>query len=113
MRAVTDTPPAPHEERIKEDGTITLALAQHALKRLGVDERGFDEMDRRFLHALVVTFNGGPVGVETLGAALGEEADTLEHVYEPYLLQEGEIWGDFHYVFHKHAKNLPKIAFPI
>ena len=77
--------------QVEGDGTINLELARHALLRLGVDERGFDEMDRRFLHTLVVKFNGGPVGVETMGAALGEEADTLEHVYEPYLLQEGFI----------------------
>jgi len=76
---------------VEGGGTITLDVAKHALLRLGVDERGFDEMDRRFLHTLVVKFNGGPVGVETMGAALGEEADTLEHVYEPFLLQEGFI----------------------
>lgn len=76
---------------VQGDGTITLAIAQHALKRLGVDERGFDEMDRRLLETLVLKFGGGPVGVETLGAALGEEPDTLEHVYEPFLLQEGLI----------------------
>jgi len=76
---------------VQGDGTITLAIAQHALKRLGVDERGFDEMDRRLLETLVLKFGGGPVGVETLGAALGEEPDTLEHVYEPFLLQEGFI----------------------
>jgi holliday junction DNA helicase RuvB len=70
-------------------GVIDLEIARHALTRLGVDERGFDEMDRRLLEALVVKFDGGPVGVETLGAALGEEADTLEAVYEPYLMQEG------------------------
>lgn len=64
-------------------------IAQHALSRLGVDENGFDEMDRRFLEALVHRFSGGPVGLDTLAAALGEEADTLESVYEPFLLQEG------------------------
>ncbi|MBI5509330.1 MAG: Holliday junction branch migration DNA helicase RuvB [Deltaproteobacteria bacterium] len=76
---------------VEGEGKITLKLAQHALSRLGVDERGFDEMDRRLLHTLVVKFGGGPVGVETLGAALAEEADTLEHVYEPYLIQEGFV----------------------
>ena len=70
-------------------GTVDLDIAQHALGRLGVDENGFDAMDRRFLEALAAKFDGGPVGIETLGAALGEEADTLESVYEPYLLQEG------------------------
>ena len=70
-------------------GTIDREIACHALTRLGVDERGFDDMDRRLLEALVVKFDGGPVGVETLGAALGEEPDTLESVCEPFLLQEG------------------------
>ena len=72
-------------------GVIDLALAQHALKRLGIDEQGFDEMDRRLLETIIGKFSGGPVGVETLGASLGEEPDTLESVYEPYLLQEGYI----------------------
>ena len=70
-------------------GVVDSDIARHALGRLGVDEHGFDEMDRRLLEALVTKFDGGPVGIETLGAALGEEADTLEAVYEPYLLQEG------------------------
>ncbi len=74
---------------VEGSGLIDIALAQHALSRLGVDEHGFDEMDRRLLDALVRKFDGGPVGVETLGAALGEEVHTLESVYEPYLLQEG------------------------
>ncbi len=70
-------------------GVVDRAIAAHALERLGVDQRGFDELDRRLLETLVKKFDGGPVGVETLGAALGEEADTLESVCEPYLLQEG------------------------
>ena len=72
-------------------GSITHTLAEHALSRLGVDAHGFDDMDRRFLTALVVKFHGGPVGLETLAAALSEEADTLEYVYEPYLIQEGYL----------------------
>lgn len=72
-------------------GIIDLAIAKHALSRLGIDENGFDDMDRRFLTALVKKFDGGPVGVETLGATLGEEPDTLEAVYEPFLLQEGFV----------------------
>ena len=74
---------------VEGQGVIDLAMAKHALGRLGIDEHGFDEMDRRLLEAVVHKFNGGPVGVETLGATLGEESDTLESVYEPYLLQEG------------------------
>jgi holliday junction DNA helicase RuvB len=72
-------------------GLIDEALARHALSRLGIDDHGFDDMDRRFLAALVQKFSGGPVGVETLGAALGEEPDTLETVCEPFLLQEGFV----------------------
>ncbi|MEZ0310827.1 MAG: Holliday junction branch migration DNA helicase RuvB [Myxococcota bacterium] len=74
---------------VEGQGVIDLDIAQHALTRLGIDPNGFDEMDRRFLSTLVNKFNGGPVGVETLGAAMGEEPDTLEQVYEPYLIQEG------------------------
>ena len=74
---------------VEGSGLIDTALAKHALSRLGVDEHGFDDMDRRLLDALVRKFDGGPVGVDTLGAALGEEVHTLESVYEPYLLQEG------------------------
>ncbi|MBS1127700.1 MAG: Holliday junction helicase RuvB, partial [Nitrospirae bacterium] len=60
-----------------------------SMKRLEVDEKGFDEMDRRLLLTIIEKFDGGPVGLETLAAALGEEKDTLEDVYEPYLIQEG------------------------
>jgi Holliday junction DNA helicase RuvB len=54
-----------------------------------VDEHGFDEMDKRILHAIIKKYNGGPVGVGTLAVAVGEEPGTLEEVYEPYLIQEG------------------------
>lgn len=64
-------------------------LAHQALKMLGVDSQGLDEMDRRILKLIEEKFAGGPVGIETLAAALSEEKDTLEEVYEPYLLQEG------------------------
>ena len=73
------------------DGSIELDIVRRALTCLGVDEVGFDEMDRRLLETLVHKFDGGPVGVETLGASLGEEADTIELVYEPYLMQEGYL----------------------
>ena len=76
---------------VEGQGIIDLEIARHALTRMGIDANGFDEMDRRFLSALVNKFSGGPVGVETLAAAMSEEADTLEHVYEPYLIQEGFI----------------------
>lgn len=74
---------------VEGSGTIDLEIARYALGRLGVDENGFDLMDRKLLETLVQKFDGGPVGVDTLGAALGEEPDTIESVYEPYLLQEG------------------------
>lgn len=70
---------------------IDRTLAQNALAMLEVDHRGLDQMDRKFLAALIEKFDGGPVGIETLSSVLGEERDTLEDVYEPYLLQEGFI----------------------
>ncbi len=76
---------------VEGKGIIDLPIAKHALNRMGIDGNGFDEMDRRFLSTLVEKFNGGPVGVETIGAAMAEEPDTLEQVYEPYLIQEGFV----------------------
>jgi Holliday junction DNA helicase RuvB len=75
--------------QVRGDGTITNGLVVSSMKRLEVDERGFDEMDRRLLLSIIDKFEGGPVGLETLAAALNEEKDTLEDVYEPYLIQEG------------------------
>ncbi len=75
--------------QVQGDGTITSGLVVSSMKRLEVDERGLDEMDRRLLLAIIDKFEGGPVGLETLAAALNEEKDTLEDVYEPYLIQEG------------------------
>jgi Holliday junction DNA helicase RuvB len=75
--------------QVQGNGTITNELVASSMKRLGVDERGFDEMDRRLLLSIIDKFEGGPVGLETLAAALNEEKDTLEDVYEPYLIQEG------------------------
>lgn len=77
--------------QVQGDGTIDEGMAEYALGRLGIDVLGFDDLDRRLLHTLAVKFEGGPVGVESLAAALGEEADTLESVYEPFLLQEGYL----------------------
>lgn len=76
---------------VKGDGTVDQALAQYALDQLGVDKNGLDEMDRRILKIIAEKYDGGPVGIETLSSALGEEAETLEEVYEPYLIQEGFI----------------------
>ena len=70
---------------------IDEALADRALKRLDVDEHGFDYLDRLYLDALIVKFSGGPVGLDTLAASVGEERDTIEEVVEPYLLQQGFI----------------------
>jgi Holliday junction DNA helicase RuvB len=75
--------------QVQGDGVITLELVVSAMKRLAVDEQGFDEMDRRLLLLIIDKFEGGPVGIETLAAALSEEKDTIEDVYEPYLIQEG------------------------
>jgi len=71
------------------DGGIDLAITRKALGRLEVDEEGLDGMDRRILHAVAVTFEGGPVGLTNLAAAIGEESDTIEEVYEPFLIQQG------------------------
>lgn len=74
---------------IKGDGVITRELADMALDRLEVDQLGLDHMDRRILLTIIEKFSGGPVGLETLAAAVGEEKDTIEDVIEPYLLQQG------------------------
>lgn len=74
---------------VKADGKITQALAQRALDMLDVDEKGFDMMDRKLLLTIIDKFGGGPVGLDTLGAAIGEPTDTIEDVLEPYLIQQG------------------------
>lgn len=74
---------------VKGDGKITLQVAEKTLEMLGVDEHGLDEMDRRILHCIVKRFDGGPVGLGTIGSAIGEEVDTIEEVYEPFLIQQG------------------------
>jgi Holliday junction DNA helicase RuvB len=76
---------------IKADGVISLEVTREALRLLEVDERGLDEMDRRLLDALIRKYQGGPVGLGTLAVVVGEEAGTLEDVYEPFLIQEGFI----------------------
>ncbi len=77
--------------QVRGDGIITLEIAQYALAQLEVDNAGLDPADRFYLETLIHKFNGGPVGLETLSAALSEEKDTLEDVFEPYLLQQGFI----------------------
>ena len=77
--------------QIKSDGIINIDVAQNSLSRLGIDTNGLDDMDRRILTALVEKFNGGPVGLESLGVAISEDARTIEEVYEPYLIKEGFI----------------------
>jgi len=77
--------------QIKGDGTITLAIAQFALKALNVDIHGLDEMDNRILTTIIEKFKGGPVGINTIATAVGEESGTIEEVYEPFLIQEGYL----------------------
>lgn len=75
--------------QIKGDGTITLDITNLALTALNVDESGLDEMDNRILSVIIDKFQGGPVGLSTIATAIGENAGTLEEVYEPFLIQEG------------------------
>lgn len=76
---------------VEGDGTVTQAIADRALTRLGVDHLGLDNADRRYLRLIAESYGGGPVGVETMSAALSESRDSLEDVIEPYLLQKGLI----------------------
>lgn len=75
--------------QVLNDGEIDLGITQHALKALNVDEYGLDDMDNRILLAIIEKFKGGPVGITTIATAVGEEAGTLEEVYEPFLIQDG------------------------
>ncbi len=76
---------------VKEDGRVSLNAASKALDMLSIDKYGFDQMDRRLLLMMIEKFEGGPVGIDSLAAALSEERDTLEDVVEPYLIQQGFI----------------------
>src|SRR5262245_16858187 len=76
---------------VKADGRVTKPIADAALKMLDVDALGFDLMDRKLLLAVIEKFSGGPVGLENLAHAIGEEADTIEDVLEPYLIQQGYL----------------------
>ena len=75
--------------QVRADGSITSTVARQALALLEVDERGLDDLDRRVLHTIIEKFDGGPVGLDTIGAAISEESDTIMDVVEPYLLQLG------------------------
>ena len=77
--------------QVLNDGQIDIGITQHALKALNVDEHGLDHMDNRILSAIIDKFKGGPVGITTIATSVGEEAGTLEEVYEPFLIQEGFI----------------------
>jgi len=76
---------------VRMEGVVTARAARAALEMLEVDERGLDRLDRDILRAICTKFSGGPVGLSTLAVAVGEEQDTIEDVYEPYLLQQGLI----------------------
>ncbi len=76
---------------VEGEGVVTKRLADHALNLLKVDVNGFDHMDRRILLAIIEKYDGGPVGIESIAATVGEERNTLEDVYEPYLMQQGFI----------------------
>jgi len=77
--------------QVKADGKITPDIAHQALSMLDVDEKGLDEMDKRILDTIISKFSGGPVGIDTIAVAIGEEGDTLAEVYEPYLIQQGYL----------------------
>ena len=77
--------------QVKDRGRVTAAVADRALAMLEIDENGLDEMDKRILETVIVKFSGGPVGISSLAVAVGEEPDTLEEVYEPYLIMEGYL----------------------
>ena len=75
--------------QVRADGRITLDVARAALQLLEVDERGFDDVDRKLLRTIIDKFGGGPVGVNSLAAAINEERDAIEDMYEPFLIQAG------------------------
>jgi len=77
--------------QVLADNKITKSVANDALQRLDVDSRGLDDMDKRILLTIIQNYQGGPVGLNTIAVAVGEESDTIEEVYEPYLIQQGFI----------------------
>ncbi len=101
--------------QIKGDGVITKAIAQMALKALDVDENGLDDMDNRILNTIIGKFKGGPVGLNTIATAVGEEAETIEEVYEPFLIQEGYLkrtarGREATELAYKHLKIVPPVS---
>ena len=74
---------------VRAQGRVTGAVAREALEKLGVDEHGLDDVDRNLMLAIMQKFSGGPVGLNTVAAALSEEEDAIEEIYEPYLMQMG------------------------
>ena len=77
--------------QVRGDGKITVPIADRALAMLAIDQNGLDEMDKRILETIIVKFGGGPVGINSLAVAVGEEPDTIEEVYEPFLIMEGYL----------------------
>jgi len=77
--------------QVRGDGRVTASIADRALAMLEIDENGLDEMDKRIIETIITKFGGGPVGISSLAVAVGEEPDTLEEVYEPYLIMEGYL----------------------
>jgi Holliday junction DNA helicase RuvB len=75
--------------QVKSTGHISVEIADSALNMLNIDDQGFDHMDRRLLLAIIEKFDGGPVGLDNLAAAIGEERETIEDVIEPFLIQQG------------------------
>ena len=97
---------------IKGDGTINIAIAEMALQALDVDQNGLDDMDNRILSTIIEKFKGGPVGISTIATACGEEAETIEEVYEPFLIKEGYIkrtsrGREATEIAYKHLKIIP------
>jgi Holliday junction DNA helicase RuvB len=100
--------------QIKGNGVITEEIAQIALSALEVDQDGLDEMDNRILNTFIEKFKGGPVGINTIATAVGEEAETIEEVYEPFLIQEGYIkrtsrGREATELAYKHLKKIPPL----
>lgn len=101
--------------QIKGNGTVTIDIAQMALTALNVDLNGLDEMDNRILSTIIDKFKGGPVGLSTIATAVGDEAETIEEVYEPFLIQEGYIkrtsrGREATELAYKHLKRVPPIT---
>lgn len=78
--------------QVKGDGVIDLKITEEGLKALGVDELGLERLDRQILSTIIERFNGGPVGIDTIAASIGEERVTIEDAYEPYLIQTGLLY---------------------